>query len=76
MALSYSFAADVLTAVAPVAINTEFTVTHNLERVPLEGFIVLRGASGNIYRSGTAWTTTTVYLKCDVASVSFTILLF
>lgn len=58
--------------------DTEFSVTHTLGVVP-EGVIVLgQDKAGSLYQlndTGTAWTTTTIYFKCDVASVTFKVFL-
>ena len=56
--------------------DTEFPVVHGLNRVPL-GFIVLQlDKAAIIYGTpalGTAWSTTTVYLKANAASVAYVI---
>lgn len=54
--------------------NVEFSVTHNLGRVP-QGYIVFFGTlAGSFYQgptTGTAWTTTQIFIKCSTASVGF-----
>jgi hypothetical protein len=50
------------------AANTQFTVTHNLGRVPLFYDVKYNNTAGVVYDSGTAWTTTQVFLKCSAAS--------
>lgn len=56
--------------------NTEFSVTHHLGRMPV-GFIVTKSdAACSVYDSGTTWTTTTIYLKCDAANTALTISVF
>ena len=58
---------------SPVAPNTQFAVTHNLNRIPV-GFDVKRqNLACSVYDSGTAWTTTQIFLKCSVASVTLTL---
>jgi len=59
-------------AAAGVA-NTEFAVTHNLNRVPVGFRVANRNNVGNCFDSGTAWTTTQIFLKCDVAGTQFTL---
>lgn len=55
--------------------DTEDTVAHTIGAVPV-GYIVLKqDKAGSLYMSGTAWTSSNVYFKCDVASVAFTIFL-
>lgn len=53
--------------------NTEFAVTHNLGRIPVGFRVADRNNVGNAYNSGTAWTTTQIFLKCDVAGTQFTL---
>jgi hypothetical protein len=56
--------------------NTEFTLTHYLKRAP-DGFILTKSDKAcNIYDSGTAWTTTAIYLKCDAANAAVEICVF
>jgi hypothetical protein len=55
--------------------NTTFSVTHVLGRVPI-GFHVMRNnTAGVVYDSGTAWTSTTMSLKCSVAHAALTLFL-
>lgn len=56
--------------------NTEFNVTHHLGRNPV-GFIITKSDKAcSVYDSGTAWTTTILYLKCDTANVALTVTVF
>jgi len=55
---------------APVGPNTEFAVSHNLNRIPSFYFFI-SDRSCNLYQlpnTGTAWTTNKIFLKCDTAS--------
>lgn len=55
---------------APGVANTEFAIPHNLNRIP-SWYIFIADRSCNLYQlpnTGTAWTTTNIYLKCDTAS--------
>lgn len=45
--------------------NTQFVVTHNLGYVPKFFDIKYRNIACSVYDSGTAWTKTQVFLKCD-----------
>lgn len=58
--------------------NAENTVGHTVGSIPL-GYIVLwQDKSGNLYQgptTGTAWTATNFYVKCDVATVTFLVFL-
>lgn len=61
--------------VSDATIDTEFEVPHGIGRMPI-GFIVLtQDKAGSFYNSGvTAWDEDSIYLKCSVASVAFTLL--
>lgn len=55
--------------------NTEDTITHGLGSVPI-GYIVIKQDKGsNVYDSGTAWTTSSVFLKQTGTSVTTTLFL-
>lgn len=66
---------------SPGTINTEFSVTHTLNHVPLGFMIVSTDKAAHIYKSTTAWTAATksslgsIFLKSDVASVAFSIII-
>lgn len=56
--------------------DTEFSVSHNLGRVP-SGFVVTKtNKAGIVYDSGTAWTATAIYLKCSAANTAVTLQVF
>lgn len=69
------------TGTTPVTPNTEFSVKHNLKHVPVGFLIASTTPAGHIYKSTTAWTAATnialgtIFLKSDVASVAFTIII-
>lgn len=55
--------------------DTEDTIAHTVGAVPV-GYIVLKqDKAGSLYLGSTAWTSTNVYFKSDVASVAFTVFL-
>lgn len=56
--------------------NTEDTVAHTLKRVPVGFILVNSNKAASLYDSGTAWTATNVYLKCNVASAAVKIMVF
>ncbi len=56
--------------------DSEDTVAHGLNRVPVGFIVVNRDKAGIIYDSGGTWTTTNILLKCNVASMAATILVF
>lgn len=56
--------------------DTEFSITHHLGRKPT-GYIVTKSDKAcSVYDSGTTWTTDTIYLKCNVATVAMEIYVF
>lgn len=58
--------------------NTEFTLAHGIGSVPLGYMVVAQDKAGSLYQmhdTGTAWTATNIYLKCNVASVKFLVFL-
>jgi hypothetical protein len=58
----------------PATPDTDFSVAHGLGRVPL-GYIVLSlDQPVGIYKSPTAWTTTTAYFRCSTASANYVLI--
>lgn len=63
-------------SVAFVAANTDVGIAHGLGIVP-RGYIVAgKDLSCDIYNGSVANTITTLYLRCSVASVTATIIVF
>lgn len=58
----------------PGVANTEFSVAHVLGRVPITFFGHIN-KSGFLYASGTAWTTTNIYLKCSAVSAGYSVVI-
>lgn len=57
--------------------NTEFTVTHDLGRVPVGYLLIRNSVSGNLIESDfTNWTSTSVKFKHSGANAGITIGLF
>lgn len=56
--------------------DTEFTVLHNLSRVPKGYGVTYTDAGGVVYDSGTAWTAVAIYLKCSAANAHIKVLIF
>lgn len=76
---SENFNGQILTFTSDVTPDTEFSAAHTLGRVPAGRVILYQTKAGNLYQgpsTGTAWTATNAYFKCDVASVGFQIILF
>lgn len=58
--------------------NTEDTLGHTIGSIPLGVIVVSQDKAGSLYQgptTGTAWTSTNIYLKCSVASVTFNLFL-
>lgn len=65
-----------ISAVSHATPGTEFATTHALGKVPTGYIVVGQTAAGNVYDGATANTNTTLYLKSDVSSKTFRILVF
>jgi hypothetical protein len=61
------------TGITPAIANTEMNILHNLNRVPVGYLVVRNDAPLELYDSGTAWTSTLIYLKSPNTDVNFTI---
>ena len=60
---------------APATPNTEFAIPHNLNRIP-SFYFYNTDIAATVYQlpnTGTAWTTTNIYVKCSVASANLRI---
>lgn len=58
--------------------NTEDTISHTVGSIPLGYIVVSQDKAGSIFQqagTGTAWTSTNIYVKCSVASVTFLLFL-
>jgi len=55
--------------------NTEVVVPHTLGAIPVGRIVISQDKAGSLYSSTTAWTSTNIYVKCDVATVTFKIFL-
>lgn len=64
------------TVTTPSTANTQFTVPHGLQRIPIGFDLKRNNTSGVVYDSGTTWTSSDIYLKCSVASAAITIFIF
>jgi len=56
--------------------DTEDTVAHGLGKIPTGYFVYSRDKAGVLYDGGTSWTSSNIYVKCNVASVAFKIIVF
>lgn len=59
-----------------LAADTQFTVTHNLLRVPIGFHVVRQGSAGTFYDSGATWTTTQIFLKFNAINPKATFFIF
>ena len=67
-----------LTITTNAVANTEDTFTHTCGSIPVGYLIVWQDKAGSLYQSptnGTDWTSSSIYLKCSVASVTFKLFL-
>lgn len=64
------------TVVTPGVINTNFTVTHNLQRVPVGYLVMSKTAAVDIYTGSVAATATQLTLKATVTGVTVNLFIF
>jgi len=65
-----------ISVVAPVTPDTNFTVVHNLNRVPVGYLVVDSDLATNVYRGSLPGTKTTITLRSSVASVNLKLWVF
>lgn len=75
IALRDNFEETIRTGTTPGVANTEFNISHNLGRIPDGFLLLLQDQAAIFYKGVTAWTTLLVYLKCNVATVNYTIII-
>lgn len=56
--------------------DAENTVAHTLGKIPDGYLICSQDKAGSLYKGASAWTSSNIYLKCNVASVVYTIIIF
>jgi len=71
-----NFYAETLTVADTGNADTEFSATHTMKKAPTGFKVTNIDKAGVVYNSGTTWTTTTIYLKCDTANCSIKLLVF
>lgn len=76
--LSFSDNADVsiVSVTSHGTPGTEFSIAHGLGKVPTGYIVTKQAAAGSVYDGATSNTATTLYLKSDAASTSFTLMVF
>jgi hypothetical protein len=62
--------------VTPGTPNTDFTVTHNLGRVPTGYHVISKSAACDVYTGGVGGTATTLTLRCTVAGATISLFIF
>lgn len=55
--------------------NNEFEVKHNLGAIPVGFLVIKQNKAGSLYSGTTVWTSTSIFLKCSVASVAYSLFL-
>ena len=55
------------------AADTDFTITHNMLRIPVGWILMSQTKAGVLYKGSVPWTTTTITLRCSVANDSILI---
>lgn len=56
--------------------DTEDAIVHLLGRKPIRFIVTYKDKAADVYNSGTAWTSTQIYLKTNVASAAIKLLVF
>lgn len=56
--------------------DTEDTIAHNLGRIPIGRLLGDQDKAASLYRSGTDWTSSAIYVKSSAASVAWKLVLF
>lgn len=69
-----NFDAQIIT-VTTAGADTEVNVAHTLKRTPIGYLVLSRNKGGVIYDSGTSWTSSNIYIKCNVATVTIKLLI-
>lgn len=71
-----NFESEELTATAHATPDTEFSVAHTLGTVPTRFIVVDIDEGGVVYKGTTAWTATTIYLKCTTGGTAIKVRVF
>ena len=73
---SDNFDAKMISFESSATPDAENTVAHTLGKTPTGYIVYSRDKASVLYDGGTTWTSTNIYLKANVASVTFKILVF
>ena len=74
-----NFNAQILSHTSNGSADTEDAIAHTLKRIPIGFLIFHQDKAGSLYQgptTGTNWTISNIYLKCDVATVTFKVMIF
>lgn len=73
---SDNFDVDIVSFTSDAVADSEDTVSHDLGKVPTGFHIINRDKAGILYDSGTSWTSSNIYLKSNLASTTYKIIVF
>lgn len=55
--------------------DAENTIAHTLGSIPTGYIVINQNKAASLYANGTSWTSSNIYLKCNIASTTYTIFL-
>lgn len=64
------------TVLTPGVANTEFAVSHGLNRIPVGFHVMNKDGATDVYKSTTAWTTKQIFLKATGTNIHLTLFIF
>lgn len=56
--------------------GTELEISHGLKRIPSGYLVIGKDKTGDIFDGSTVWTSSSIYVKSDVASLTIKVLVF
>jgi hypothetical protein len=65
-----------VTGITPGVINTDFSLTHNLGRIPTGWLLVWKDGYVDFKIGGGAWTSKQIFLQASVAAVNYRVFVF
>jgi len=74
--ISDNIAGTWVSTTTPAVANTDFTVVHNLGRLPSGWIVAMQDKAASVYLGATLATTTDLTLRCSVASVAVRLFIF
>lgn len=76
IALDENMDVDFVSFTSNATPDTEDTIAHTLGRTPSYMFTVSLDKGAVVYKSGTTWTASNIYVKTNTASTAVTLMLF